>query len=158
MILTERTGKKVGFYLGTAQHMTRSSTLDTCENIVVHWGGIADFVCIDTLGDRKPGSNDVLAANRLASAGIEVWGEPRPTRGSVLFPFTYFCFLSKWESTGGNYGDPGHTPLDVIKAQGASVILFDETGRVHQSVIDFNRSQGIGFCVGVDYSNAGGAA
>lgn len=149
-ILKESLGCKVGFYLGTAATLSRGATLHECETIIAQWGATADFVVIDCLGDRGTGTNDVLAANRLAAAEIPVWGEPRPTRGSVLLPVPYVCYSSKWESSGGALGDQYHTPLASVQAQGANVILIDEDGRMHPSTVAGLRTQGVGVCVGVD--------
>lgn len=149
-IAKESLGCKVGFYLGTAATLSRGATLHECETVIAQWGGIADFIAIDCLGDRGAGTNDVLAANRLAAAEITVWGEPRPVRGGVLIPTAYVCYSSKWESSGGALGDQYHTPLASIQAQGASIIIIDEDGRMHPSTVANLRAQGVGVCIGVD--------
>lgn len=155
--IKERLNVRVGFYLGTAACLSRPATLGECETVIMHWAGVVDFVAIDCLGVAKLGSSDTLAADRLASAGFDVWGEPRPTRGNVLLPIPYLCFLSKWEQTGGVLGNADHTPLDVVQAQGAGVIVFDETGRIHPTVIEANRNRGIGVCIGMPQpANVGG--
>jgi hypothetical protein len=149
-IIREETRCKVGFYIGTSEGMTAAHLRDECEEIIFNWQGYADFICIDTLAARPMGHTDHIAANRLASAGIAIWAEPRPIRGFPLLPVPHICLASKWQSSGESLGDDDHTDRKSIEAQRAGVILLDNVS-VNAETVQAIRGTGIGYAVGPDF-------
>jgi hypothetical protein len=150
-IIREAVGCKVGFYLGTAEELSRPLTLHECEDIGYHWHGYADFIVIDTLADRPLGHTDHVAAHRLSAAGIEVWSEPRPIVGKPLYPIVHMCLASKWHSSGSSFGDTYHVAKEVFASQGASVVLIDDVS-VNPETVQLSRAVGIGYAVSPDFS------
>jgi len=146
LIIKQIVGCKVGFYLGTSHALSRPLALHECEDIIFHWQGFADFICIDTLAARPAGHNDHACANRLAAAGFEVWAEPRPVRGFPLYPTVHLCIDTTWQKHNSSFGNAEHSARNEFEAHGASVVLIDTTS-VNKETVQLARAGGIGYAV-----------
>lgn len=139
-----------GFYVGTSMYMDQAATLAECDKMVHHWGGVADFICIDTLSGRPMGHTDWMAAYRLEAADIRVWAEPAPIRGRPLLPGPHVVIKSTWETSNGDVGDDNHTPRADFEAHGASIIILDRNGAMTADEVAAARDDRKGVCIPVD--------